>query len=140
MAADIVAIAPTIEDLDKLTVDDIVKLEGFAGKKANSFINTWEKRRNEIDELLKYITIAEDVKAGNSLEGQTYCFTGSFKNPSRKEMEQATVDHGGKKTGVNKKLTSLVWDGQEDGNKLKKAKELGIPIISQDEFLERLNG
>jgi DNA ligase (NAD+) len=138
MSADIVAIAPTIADLDKLTVDDIVKLDGFAETKAKSFVDTWNNRRDEIDELLTYITIIEDVKAGNALEGQKYCFTGSFKNPSRKEMEQMVADHGGKKASVGKTLTALVWDGEEDGSKLKKAKELGLPIISQKEFLERL--
>lgn len=137
MAREIVAVFPTIKDIDGATVADIEKIDGFAETKARLFINGWKANRDQIKDLTENcITIREDKKASNKLEGQKYCFTGSFVSPSRGEMEQMVEEHGGKKGGVSKTLTALVWDGQMRGGKYKKACDLKIPVIGQDDFLK----
>ena len=138
MAKDIVTIASTIEDIDVLTAEDLMNLDGFAEKKSQGFVNGWKNSRKEIARLLKFITIIEPKLDSNSLDGQKYCFTGSFDSPSRKEMEKMVEDNGGKKSSVSKNLTALVWDGEISGSKIDKAKKLGIPVITQEEFLEKL--
>lgn len=138
LAKNIVEIATTIEDVDKLTADDLMKLDKFAEKKSQGFVNGWKSNRKEIARLLKFITIVEPQLDSDVLSGQSYCFTGSFSSPSRKEMEQATLDNGGKKSGVSKNLTALVWDGEILGSKIDKANKLGVPIITQEEFLEKI--
>jgi len=139
MAKELTAIAPTIEDIDNLTISDIVKIDGFAETKATSFIEGWSSNRDEISKILQYISITEKKLDSQKLEGQKYCFTGSFSNPSRKEMEKMVEDNGGKKSSVSKNLNALVWDESISGGKVDKAKKLGIPIISQKEFLEKLS-
>ena len=141
-AKDIVGIAPTIEDVDKLVALNngvaLCNVDGFQQKKVKGFVDGWKKLRPEIDELLKYIEIKEVEPASDKLEGQKYCFTGSFSNPTRKEMEKLVEDNGGKKSSVSKNLTALVWDEEISGSKVDKAKKLGIPIITQKEFMEKL--
>jgi DNA ligase (NAD+) len=139
MSHDIADLAQTIDGVDKLTVSDIVALDGFSDIKANKFVTGWSSIRGEIDRILKHITIVEPkAPAGNALDGMKLCFTGSFSNPTRKEMEKMAIEHGGKKGSVGKSLSYLVWDGTIEGNKMTKARDLGLNIISQEEFLEML--
>ncbi len=138
MSKDITAIAPTVKDIDKITIDDIEKISGFAETKARSFINGWKKQRKEIEELLKHITIKETKLESAKLSGMKFCFTGSFANPSRGEMEKSVETNGGKLSSVGKDLTALVWDGEISGNKTEKAKKLGLKIIGQKDFLALL--
>ena len=138
MAKEITAIAPTPEDIDELTVSDIVKIDGFAEKKAKAFVNGWKDMRKEIGRLLGCVEIVEKKQASTKLIGKKFCFTGSFSSPTRKEMEQMVEDNGGKKSSVSKTLTALVWDGEIDGSKVDKAKKLGLDILSQQEFLDLL--
>ena len=138
MAKDITNIAPTVADIDKLTVSDLLSIPGFASIKANNFINGWKALRSEIDQLLKYIKIVQVVQASSKLTGKSFCFTGSFENPSRGEMEKMVPDNGGKLGSVSKNLTALVFDGASMKGKYEKAQKLGVPIITQDEFMKLL--
>lgn len=138
MAKDITEVAPTLEDIEKLTVADLVKIEGFAEIKATAFINGWKSMKNEIEELLKHITIKEIKPMSSSLDGKKFCFTGSFKNPTRKEMEALVPENGGKVGSVGKSLSYLVWDGEIRKGKVIKAETLGIPIIEQADFMEMI--
>jgi DNA ligase (NAD+) len=70
--------------------------------------------------------------------GQTFVFTGELKGFSRKEAEDTAKKLGAKAAGSVSKLTSYVVAGEAAGSKLKKAKELGVPIISEDEFNEMI--
>lgn len=138
MAKDIVAIAPTPEEIDKLTVEDIVKIDGFAKKKAESFIDGWKSNRLEIKRLLGCVDIVQNKLSSMKLENKKFCFTGSFNNPTRKEMENMVEDNGGKLSSVSKDLTALVWDGEISGSKIDKAKKLGLKIMEQSEFMDLL--
>ncbi|MFW5803746.1 MAG: NAD-dependent DNA ligase LigA [bacterium] len=135
MASLVVEIAPTIDDIDKLKEEDLIKIDGFGNIKSKGFIHGWRTNREEISRLLKFIKIVKPVKDSNVLAGKKFCFTGSFSNPTRKEMEQMVIDNGGKKGTVSKDLTALISDGEISGNKIKKAESLNIPIISQKDFL-----
>ncbi|MFA5312475.1 MAG: NAD-dependent DNA ligase LigA [Methanomassiliicoccales archaeon] len=137
MAKDIVGIAPTLDDIDALTVDDMLKIQGFAEIKAKSFLKGWKSMRKEISMLLdNHIKIEKQAYASQKLAGKSFCFTGSFSNPTRGEMEKMIVDNGGKLSSVSKNLTSLVWDGEMTGSKYDKAQKLNIPVISQKDFLK----
>jgi len=138
MSKDIVKIASTIEDLDNLTIEKILNISGFAKIKAEYFINGWQKNRKEVDEILKYINIKNNKLNSIKLSGKNICFTGSFKNPTRGEMEKMVEDNSGNLTSVGKNLTCLVWDGEISGNKIDKAHKLGLKIIGQKEFLDIL--
>lgn len=138
ISADICNIAPTVDDIDKLSIDDLRKIDKMGEIKAKNFLEGWKSRRDEINRLLKYIKIKATSKSSNKLEGKKFCFTGSFANPSRSDMEKLVVENGGKISSVSKDLTALVFDGESMKGKYEKAKTLGIPIITQEDFLKML--
>lgn len=97
----------------------------------------------EIENLMKEITVVlnETEEAGNILSGKTFVITGDvhyFKN--RAELQERIESLGGKSTGsVTGKTSYLINnDVTSTSGKNKKAKELGIPIISEEEFLEMI--
>ncbi len=138
MSKEIVAIAPTIEDVDKLTVDDLKKIDKFGDIKATNFVEGWKKMRKEISNLLRSITIVQPKVASNKMKGMKFCFTGSFSVP-REALQQMVVDNGGKAASSVGKDVILVWDGEENGSKLQKAQAGGNRIISEEEFMKILN-
>jgi len=141
MSKDLTTIINTLEDIDNLTTNDICKLEGFSTIKANKFLTDWKNKKDIVFNILKHIKLIKEdiIETTNKLNGLSFCFTGSFKNPTRKEMEQLVKTNGGKLASVTKKLTYLVWDNNITKGKYQKAIELSIPIISQQDFLKLIN-
>ena len=77
--------------------------------------------------------------SGNIFEGKTLVFTGELKTMTRSEAEQIAKQYGGKASGSVSKKTAYVVAGEAAGSKLKKAEELGIPILTEEEFLKMIN-
>ena len=67
-------------------------------------------------------------------EGKTFVLTGSLEKYSRDQASQIIESFGGKTSSSVSKKTSYVLAGQEAGSKLTKAEELGVTIISEEEF------
>lgn len=77
----------------------------------------------------------EQKEAGSQkLAGLTIVVTGTLPTLGRKEAEDLIVSNGGKASGSVSKKTSYVLAGEAAGSKLTKAQQLGIPVISEDEF------
>ena len=74
------------------------------------------------------------------LAGKTVVVTGSLKRYKRDEIERLIVELGGKASGSVSKKTSFVVAGEDAGSKLAKAQELGVEVISEDEFAKRAEG
>jgi DNA ligase (NAD+) len=72
------------------------------------------------------------------LEGKTIVVTGTMQQFDRKEIEDLIVKNGGKASGSVSKKTSFVVAGESAGSKLDKAKELGIEVITEAQFLKRV--
>ncbi|MCA9034220.1 MAG: NAD-dependent DNA ligase LigA [Planctomycetaceae bacterium] len=72
---------------------------------------------------------------GDKLAGMTVVVTGTMVRMKRDEMEQLIRDHGGKASGSVSKKTSYVVAGEAAGSKLTKAQELGVRVLTEDEFL-----
>jgi DNA ligase (NAD+) len=85
-----------------------------------------EERRNVAREAAKV--------GGVSLEGKTFVVTGTLEKYQRKEIEDLIKSLGGKAAGSVSKKTDYVVAGAEAGSKLDKAKELGVPVLSEAEF------
>lgn len=74
--------------------------------------------------------------SGSSLEGKTIVISGTFAHHSRDEYKEIIMREGGKNAGSISKKTSFVLAGENMGPaKLEKCRQLGIPILSEDEFL-----
>ena len=67
-------------------------------------------------------------------QGMTFVLTGTLPTYTRQEAQKIIEDFGGKAVSSVSKKTSYVLAGEEAGSKLKKAQELGIPIIDEAEF------
>jgi DNA ligase (NAD+) len=76
--------------------------------------------------------------ADQPLAGKTVVITGSMKKYDRKQMEELIVKLGGKASGSVSKKTSFVIAGESAGSKLDKAKELGVEVMSEDDFLKKI--
>lgn len=70
--------------------------------------------------------------------GKTFVLTGALSKFNREEATEKIELFGGKAAGSVSKKTSFVVAGENAGSKLRKAMELGIPILTEDEFLEML--
>jgi DNA ligase (NAD+) len=93
----------------------------------------------EFEQLVAGATAAaagwpEGVPAGVSLAGQTFVVTGTLKNYRRDEIEGLIKALGGKATGSVSSKTNYVVAGEEAGSKLDRAKELGVPVLTEAEF------
>src|SRR5690606_22783289 len=73
--------------------------------------------------------------AGTSLAGKSLVVTGTLARFSRQEIEELIGQHGGKATGSVSKSTDYLVAGEKAGSKLAKAGELGVPVITEEEFL-----
>lgn len=80
---------------------------------------------------------AKLAPAGDALTGKTIVISGTFEHHSRDEYKDIIVREGGKNAGSISKKTSFVLAGDNMGpSKLEKCKQLGIPLVSEDEFLK----
>ena len=75
-------------------------------------------------------------KPAGKLQGKTIVVTGTLKNFSRQEIEQAIRDAGGKVSGSVSKKTDFVLAGEDPGSKLEKARSLGVEVIDEEKFLK----
>jgi DNA ligase (NAD+) len=83
---------------------------------------------------------APQATAGGGLAGKTFVVTGTLKNYQREEIEELIRSLGGKAASSVSKKTDYVVAGDKAGSKLDKAKELGVPVISEEEFDKMIGG
>ncbi|MFA6554625.1 MAG: NAD-dependent DNA ligase LigA [Candidatus Paceibacterota bacterium] len=94
--------------------------------------------RKLVSNLLKYVVIQEEDSAGGILEGKSFVFTGSLPTLERETAQAMVRKNGGDVSSSVSKKTSYVVAGEEAGSKLDTARELGVKIISEEEFLKMI--
>jgi DNA ligase (NAD+) len=99
------------------------------------------KNRDIIERLKAYGVSMEDnsVKNGDVLKGKTVVVTGTLVSMKRSEIEELIRSYGGTAAGSVSKKTSLVVAGAEAGSKKAKAEALGVPVITETDFLKMLD-
>lgn len=133
------------EKMRHATAEELTAVDGIGAVLADAWIAYFAsaKNREAVDGLLAELTIeneAENTKAA-IFAGMTFVITGSVEHfANRKELQAAIEARGGKATGsVTAKTTYLINnDVTSNSSKNKKAKELGIPIISEQDFLNMM--
>lgn len=100
-----------------------------------------EVNKADMEETIKHIRIIKQESAVGSLTGKSFCFTGAMEY-KRKDLQAMVTAHGGTNLdSVTKNLAYLVIaDPNSTSGKAKKARELGITLISPEQFLEMVNG
>lgn len=79
------------------------------------------------------------IQHSDKLTGKTIVVTGTLENFSRQQVEQAIRQAGGKPSSSVSKKTNYVLTGENPGSKLDKARELGVEVIDEKQFLELIN-
>jgi DNA ligase (NAD+) len=99
-----------------------------------------EQNLKMVNDLVKELTIqdAEKPKAGSIYAGKTIVFTGSLERMSRDEAKAMAERLGAKASGSVSSKTDLLVAGPGAGSKLKKAQELGVEVIDEDEWFSRV--
>lgn len=121
---------------------DYTKLDGFGQVLSNS-LNSWMNDKSNREEVLSVIQLLDfegidNYKLAGSLEGITFVITGSLNHfTNRKELEMKIAELGGTvSSSVSKKTNYLINnDLTSTSSKNKKAMELGLPIITEDDFI-----
>jgi DNA ligase (NAD+) len=83
---------------------------------------------------------AEIERTSNALAGKTFVFTGSLTSMSRQEAEREVLRRGARATGSVSKNTDFVVAGESPGSKAERARDLGVVVLSEDEFRTLLAG
>ncbi|HCL03009.1 MAG TPA: DNA ligase (NAD(+)) LigA, partial [Lachnoclostridium phytofermentans] len=124
------------------TVDELTQIPQIGYVIAEAFVSYFQKPENKliIEDLLKEISFEkEEVAEGpEKLKGLTFVITGSVEHfTNRNEVKDVIEQHGGKVTGsVTAKTNYLINnDNTSSSSKNKKARELGIPVITEEEFI-----
>lgn len=123
---------------------DFSQIDDF-GEITNKSIHDWWNSKDPMVELLPVemtFVVENDVSSSSSLNGKSFCITGSLTHyANRDALVKAIEDNGGKYvSGVSKKTDYLINnDTTSTSGKNKKAIELNIPIISEDDFLKMLS-
>ncbi|MBE5994013.1 MAG: NAD-dependent DNA ligase LigA [Paenibacillaceae bacterium] len=127
--------------------EELTAVSGIGKVLADAWITYFKDEKNNemTDRLLKEVTIEQEAETGGEkrLEGMTFVITGSVERfENRKALQEAIEAQGGKATGsVTSKTTYLINnDTTSNSSKNKKAKELGVPIISEEDFIKLLEG
>jgi len=134
-----------LEKIKQATEEELVQVEGFGEIIAHSIAHYFrqEEHLTLLDDALQYLRIrkTEQAETGDSpMQGLTFVVTGDLNHfANRKELQALIEQRGGKVTGsVTKKTNFLINnDIHSASSKNKKAAELGIPILSEEDFMEK---
>ena len=135
-----------IDALQNASLEELTAVEDFGGKTAQSVIEFFQNNENiqTIERLKKsgiQFELIEKINldATNKLEGKILVVSGVFEKFSRDELKKKIEDNGGKNGSSISAKTNFVLAGDNMGPaKLEKANQLGIKIISEDDFIEML--
>ena len=127
----------TLEKLLVATTDQIACVYGFAQIMAQTIVQGLAENAAEMRALINNGTITLESTQGGKLEGKSFCFTGELVTMKRQDAEQLVKQNGGTcKSSVTKDLTYLVTNDTTSGSsKNVKAAALGIPVITEEQFL-----
>ena len=128
-----------LQETDKLT-----SIDGIGEAMAKDIVEFFQEEHNlqTIEQLKKYINIedfADKINYETPLAGKTVVFTGTLTQMTRAEAKAKALSAGAKVAGSVSKNTDYVIIGADAGSKATKAAELGVNIISEDDFLKMLS-
>lgn len=137
--------AQSLERLMAMTPGELLAIEGVGDKVAHAVCDYFadSEKRAEVEELLSLgITpsqMAEIETAVPTLQGLTFVLTGTLKTLTRPAAVKEIKKRGGKVSESVSKKTSYVVVGDDPGSKAEKARQLGLKLLSEEEFLQLLD-
>ena len=132
----------TLQAIREASIEQISGIDGFGGVMAQSVVEFFAK--DGTSDLVHRLADAglnmqwKGEPKGDKLAGKTLVVTGTLETLSRNEAEALIVKNGGKASGSVSKKTAYVVAGTAAGSKLTKAQALGVPVLTEAEFLDLL--
>lgn len=136
----------TMDNLRRASKDELLAVEGIGDIIAQSVIDYFANPDNAalVDRLVTHglqMQMPQQEQLGTALEGLSIVISGTFTHHSRDEYKQIIEQHGGKNVSSISKKTSFILAGENMGpSKLEKAQKLGITLLTEDEFLTKIQG
>lgn len=141
-ARDLAAAFGTLEKLEKATEEELVAIPDVGDIVAQSITEffSFPENMEMIDRLSKAGVHPREAQqqTGGVLDGLTIVVTGTLPTLSRNEAEELIRRHGGKAASSVSKKTAFVVAGEAAGSKLTKAQQLGIPVLDEAAFMEKI--
>lgn len=137
----------SVDALASATVEQLTAVPEIGGRIAGSVVEFFNDEtemailnRLRAAGLRCELSDTEQQSISKVLEGKTFVITGELEQMSRREAGEAIERHGGKVSGSVSKKTSYVVVGTSPGSKFDKARELGVTILNEEEFLVMVAG
>ena len=133
----------SIRDLEKADAEELQNVPDIGATTAeciSAFFRNPENAQilSELEAAGVNLTVRETETAEQVFAGLTFVITGTLPTMGRREAQELIEKHGGKCAGSVSKKTNYVVAGEAAGSKLEKAKELGIPILTEEELKSML--
>ena len=133
----------TMDNLMQASFEELSMIEDIGPIVANSIRNFFlEEQTIDLINQLKHAGVnmksLEEESDDNRFEGKTFVLTGSLQEFTRNQASEIIEKYGGKTSGTVSKKTDYVLAGEEAGSKLTKAQNLGVTIITEEQFKEML--
>ena len=133
-----------IDNLSKAKLEDLSNINDIGPVMANSIVEFFNQSQtkdliNRLKEAGVNTLAFEEEESDNRFEGKTFVLTGSLEQFTRGEASDIIEKYGGKTSSTVSKKTDYVLAGEEAGSKLRKAQELGIDIITEEQFKQMIN-
>lgn len=135
----------TLEKLTSATLEELTAIREIGPEIAESIVEFFSEPKNIVvmDKFRKAGVSPRNRQAPSDstpLSGQSFVFTGTLSGMGRSEAKALVEKAGGTVLSSVSSKTTYVVAGEDAGSKLEKAESLGIPILTQEEFLKRLRG
>jgi DNA ligase (NAD+) len=132
-------------DREGQAYQDLINIDGIGPAMAEDLIAFFSEPHNmdEVDDLEAQLTITDfeaPTTTGSPVAGKTVVFTGSLERITRNEAKARAESLGAKVAGSVSKKTDYVVVGADAGSKARKAEELGVKTLSEDEWLTMIGG
>lgn len=130
----------TLEKIMTASKEEILEIDGFGGIMADSLIKYFSlpQTKTLTERLISYGVNTKSLSEikDERFKGMTFVLTGALSTFTRDEASAIIEQFGGKTSSSVSKKTSIVLAGEDAGSKLRKATELGIKVINEEEFTE----
>ncbi|WP_027715920.1 NAD-dependent DNA ligase LigA [Desulfuromonas sp. TF] len=132
----------SLDELASASGDDLLKIHEIGPQVADSVTAFFRSPENrEVLRKLREAGVvpeAEERQAGGPLSGKTFVFTGALSRFSRKDAQEMVEKLGARASGSVSRKTDFVVAGEDAGSKLLRAGELGVTVLSEEEFLQMM--
>ncbi len=133
----------SIDALISASLEDLVETDDVGDITAQSIYEFFKQEQtidliNKLKNVNVNMKLKETKKSDNRFEGKTFVLTGTLEEYTRDEASKVIENYGGKTSSSVSKKTDYVLAGEEAGSKLTKAENLGIKVISEQEFKEMI--